>query len=393
MSVLNVEFLRVFGESKAKTALVQSVTTGTLNIAGFICGLCVDKYGVRKMGMCGGLLAFLSASFFATSIPYLIVTIGVVTGFGFSLAFVSGMKSVGEYFSGKAKLIAIAFTGTGSTCGAITLPFLLDFLINAYGWRGCLLIMTGLVGNIICFFSVCESLSNHRQINAKTIRIYMTGNSGSRNKQTTYQTKLKSLVRNCVFIMFTFGISLTLSAFGSALVYLVEFLQTKGYERHEALLLYTYMSVSNTFGRLLPGMCTLIPQMKVLAISVIFTSMSTFSTACLPSATMYYQHVFLVCVFGMTIGCNDTCMSMTTMELVGLENYAVGLGILMTVAGLSCICAGTVFGWLVDVTGSYGASYYSVAAAHATALCLFILAAVLQKSQRRRVSSIDKLPA
>ncbi|XP_033758475.1 monocarboxylate transporter 4-like [Pecten maximus] len=96
MSVLNVELLRVFAESKAQTALVQSVTTGTLNIAGFISGQCVNKYGVRKIGMCGGLLAFLglTSSYFATGIPYLIVSMGVVTGFGLSLSFVSSVTAV-----------------------------------------------------------------------------------------------------------------------------------------------------------------------------------------------------------------------------------------------------------------------------------------------------------
>ncbi|OWF39573.1 monocarboxylate transporter 9-like [Mizuhopecten yessoensis] len=193
MSVLNVEFLRAFGKGKAQTALVQSVTTGMMDIAGFICGQCVNRYGVRRMGMCGGLLAFLglASSFFATSIPYLIVSVGVVSGFGFSLAFVSSLTSVGEYFNGKAKLAAIAFIGTGSGCGAMLIPFMLNSLIDRFGWQGCLLIMGGLMGNMTCYFAICkpkivgvkqpkveickfESSPIHKQVNKKDNRDTIT---------------------------------------------------------------------------------------------------------------------------------------------------------------------------------------------------------------------------
>ncbi|XP_069122407.1 uncharacterized protein [Argopecten irradians] len=202
--------------------------------------------------------------------------------------------------------------------------------------------------------------------------------------QPSYHATLKSLTRKRVFILFTVGVSLTLSTFGSALVYLVEYLESK-YGEQDALLLYLYMNISNTFGRLLPGLCALIPRMNVLMISAICTGLSSFTVACIPVASSYYQHVGLVCIFGMTIGCNDTCMSMTTRKLLGSGMYAIGLGILMTVAGLSCI------GWIADETGSYDASCYAVAVLHGVALCLFSLATVLQKCKKKESYNIQQV--
>ncbi|OWF39574.1 hypothetical protein KP79_PYT03960 [Mizuhopecten yessoensis] len=84
--------------------------------------------------------------------------------------------------------------------------------------------------------------------------------------------------------------------------------------------------------------------MDVLVISAIFTSLSCLASIGLLEATTHYQHVFLMCSFGMAIGSNETCLSLTTMELVGLENYPVAIGILMTLVGVSSIGAGAFSG-------------------------------------------------
>ncbi|XP_069106431.1 monocarboxylate transporter 9-like [Argopecten irradians] len=417
MSVLNLEFLRVFGDSKAQTALVQAVTTGILDLAGIICGQVINRYGVRIAGMCGGLLIFLglSLSFFATSIPYLIVSIGVIAGFGFSLTFGSCFTSVGEYFNGRAKLIAISVIGIGAGCGSMVFPYLMAYLIEVYGWRGCVLLVGGLMGNIVCFFAVCKPKSvgvatrnyddpenlrqplhegdvtydvqlphqpqDHR--NQTDQSLHEINIKSTTNKHYTGIKKLKLLCKNIIFIIFIFGISLKISSFISSLIYMLEFLQTKGFDEKEALLLYFYMNVSTTIGRLLPGLCILIPGIDGLIVSAIFTSISCVSGVGLVLASEYYQHVILMCTFGMVMGCGNTVLSMTTMEIVGLNNYAVGLGVLMTVIGVSSIIAGVVSGWLVDVTGSYHASYYSLAAAHGLAVVLFTFGAVLRKCHRK----------
>ncbi|XP_021358435.1 monocarboxylate transporter 6-like isoform X2 [Mizuhopecten yessoensis] len=121
MSVLNPALLRTFEKSKAETALVQSITIGVLYIAGALCGRIVSKYGARVTGITGSIVTTLGLvfSFFAESIPHLIVTLGLVSGFGFSATFISAFTTVGEYFEGKSKLMALSFLSFGSGCGSI----------------------------------------------------------------------------------------------------------------------------------------------------------------------------------------------------------------------------------------------------------------------------------
>ncbi|XP_069120933.1 monocarboxylate transporter 12-like [Argopecten irradians] len=361
------------------------------------------------MGICAGVLASagLILSFFATSIAYLIATIGVVTGFGLSLAYVSITTSVGEYFTGKARFVALSFVASGSGCGAMVFPFLLDTLIQTYGWRGCLLIVGGLMGNMVVFFAVCrprllqksellvtEEIYQQTQHNQQTIYKFENRNSETSGSESfipkcqhSFIEKLKLLTSNHPYIVFILAMCLTLPAYDSTLIYLLEYLKTKSFSVHEALLLYFFMNVGNTSGRLLPGMCKHIPHMSVLVIPALFTSLSCLSIFCLLEATTYYQHVFLMCSFGISMGGNVTTMSMTTMKLVGLENYSVGVGILMTLVGLCCTCSGAISGCLVDISGSYVVSFYGVIVCHGLGVCLFIIAVILRKYRKDNVKA------
>ncbi|XP_021366823.1 monocarboxylate transporter 12-like isoform X2 [Mizuhopecten yessoensis] len=364
--------------------------------------------------MFGGLLAFLglASSFFATGIRYLIVSIGVVAGFGFSLTFLSCLTSVGEYFDGKVKLVAISIIGTGAGCGGMLFPFLMDYLIDMYGWRGCVLIVGGLMGNMICFFAVCKpnsvgvsrpkpetccsqdpdktQLSSVHQHLHQDTDISNSSDIDLPKEQYTCTEKLNTLKKNVIFIIFVLGIALTLSSFGAALIYMLEFLQTKGFEEQEALLFYFYMNTSAMLCRVLPGLCILVPFIDGLVVSAFFTSLSCLTGVGLLIATTYCHHVILMCVFGIALGCCNTVLSMTTMELVGLDNYAIGIGIVMPVIGVSSIVAGAVSGWLVDVTGSYHTSYYSLSATHGVAVFLFILAIAVRKCCRSQTPYLDE---
>ncbi|XP_021344859.1 monocarboxylate transporter 12-like [Mizuhopecten yessoensis] len=359
------------------------------------------------MGVCAGLLAStgLILSFLATSIPYLIATVGVVTGCGLSLAFVSITTSVGEYFDGKARFVALSFVASGSGCGAMVFPFMLDSLIQMYGWRGCLLIVGGLMGNMICFFAVCkpqvvnithqhpgllvpeeitagEQTPHHQQIKYRFEEIKSTiHNTGILlpERQTSSIAKLRILSRNYCYILFIVAVCCTLPAYDATLIYLIEFLKTKSFNDKEALVLYLFMNVGNTVGRMIPGLFKHIPHMSVLIIPALVTGLSCVSVVGLLKATTYYQHVFLMFGFGISMGGNVTLLSMTTMKLLGLEYYAIGVGILMTLVGLCAMCSGAISGWLLDITDSYTASFYGVAASHGIAICLYILSASLRK--------------
>ncbi|XP_069119148.1 monocarboxylate transporter 6-like [Argopecten irradians] len=224
LAVLIPELFSSYGKSKAETALVQSITAGMLNIGGTPCGKSVSKYGARVTGIAGSLLVTIGlvCSFFSTRIPHLVVTLGIISGFGFSAVFVSSLTSVGEYFEDKSKLMALAFITFGSGCGGILVPFILDMLINEYGWKGSLLLMGGLMTHMICFFAVC-----------KPIMIGISTTQDSENETSSHRpfvNSLKSLVTNAVYIIHVIRVCFTIPAINSSKIFIIDYLNTNGFK-------------------------------------------------------------------------------------------------------------------------------------------------------------------
>ncbi|XP_033758097.1 monocarboxylate transporter 12-like [Pecten maximus] len=378
LSVLFPELLRTFGRSKAETALVQSITAGLLFVAGTPWGKSVSRYGARITGITGSLLVTLGLvfSFFAKGIPDLIVTLGVVSGIGFSATFISASTSIGEYFEGKSKLTALAFLTFGSGCGGVIIPFMMKTLIDEYGWRGCLLITGGLMANMVCFFAVCKPVSvgiSHIKAN----------DFDENSKQNNFTASLKSLVANKVYIVHVIAMCCTIPVINSSLTFMIDFLMTKGFDSETQVILYICLNVGVAFGGVLPGLLKkYIPHTSVLFIPAFFTLVGTTVYSFLPSAETYTHHVVLLVTLGVALGVSVTTVTMTTMKLVGLHDYTVGLGILMTLLGISNSIAGPIAGLFADLTESYTQPFHGFSIGLGVASCLFVFAGILKRRTR-----------
>ncbi|XP_033726450.1 monocarboxylate transporter 14-like [Pecten maximus] len=424
MSVLNVAFLEEFGKSKAETSLVQSVATGMFFIAGFPMGTAVSRYGARKVGVCGGFVAFLGLllAFFVTNLLFLIMTLGFITGLGLSACYISASTSVGEYFDGKSKLLALSLISFGSGFGSTIFPYILNFLTRRYGWRGCLLIVSGLMANMVPCFAVCKprnvGVSSPQATEAESsnnkrpsfIRKYFPcfqykcNNNSRLSVVTTISTasslhstsddgllfKLKALANNKVYILFTTAMLIAIPSVNSILIFLITVLQSKGFDLPTSVFLYFFMSLVSTVFRLVPGFCEKIPHMSVLTIPIFFMSIGAIASALLPRATTYEQHLLLLGMLGTMLGGTVTTLSVTTMKLVGTKNYSTGLGVSVTTVGISNTCAGPIAGYIRDITGSYNISYYVVSVALVVAMGFYLAAAVTRKCGRDSSENLQK---
>jgi MFS family permease len=111
-----------------------------------------NKLGCRLTTIIGSLIASLGfiLSYFATSIWYLYITIGLIVGFGFGLIYVPAIVSVGYYFE-KRRSFAIGIAVCGTGVGTFILSPTNRTLSEHFGWNGALLIKGAFVLNgIVC---------------------------------------------------------------------------------------------------------------------------------------------------------------------------------------------------------------------------------------------------
>lgn len=113
------------------------------------------KYGCRRIMMVGGVVASTGAfvSSFTEDIAVLCFTFGVVTGLAMSMGYVSSLVMVAFYFEDR-RALATGLAVCGSGIGTFLFAPLTEYLISMYGWRGTLIIWSGIILNL----AVCGAL-------------------------------------------------------------------------------------------------------------------------------------------------------------------------------------------------------------------------------------------
>ncbi|KAK2583113.1 hypothetical protein KPH14_009139 [Odynerus spinipes] len=148
--VFYLELLYYFEEGKGATAWIASILVGVTLCSGPISGLFVNKYGCRAVTIAGSILASacMLASAWAGSIIMLYFTVGLGTGLGFGLIYLPAIVSVTCYFE-KYRSLATGIAVCGSGLGTLIFAPVLESLITNYGWRGTMMICSGIVLNCI----------------------------------------------------------------------------------------------------------------------------------------------------------------------------------------------------------------------------------------------------
>ncbi|KAH9504478.1 hypothetical protein Btru_062880 [Bulinus truncatus] len=140
------EFVEAFKEPKSKVSLVGSLLCGTYLFAGPIVSAMTNKFGCRAVVIAGSLVAtvgFILATF-STGVIMLIITYGIIGGFGLGMIYLPAIVSVGYYFE-KKRAFATGLAVAGSGLGTFIFPPLSEILINSLTWRGGILIIAGII--------------------------------------------------------------------------------------------------------------------------------------------------------------------------------------------------------------------------------------------------------
>ncbi|KZC05305.1 Monocarboxylate transporter 5 [Dufourea novaeangliae] len=176
--VFYLELLHYFQEGKGATAWIASILVGVTLCSGPISGSFVNKFGCRAVSIAGAILASacLLASMWARSIVMLYFTIGIGTGLGFGLIYLPAIVSVSCYFE-KYRSLATGIAVCGSGLGTLVFAPCLEYLIAFYGWRGTIMICSGIVLNCIVLGALFRPLETKKLQNGDSPEVTSRKNS------------------------------------------------------------------------------------------------------------------------------------------------------------------------------------------------------------------------
>ncbi|KAM7355290.1 monocarboxylate transporter 14 [Cochliomyia hominivorax] len=164
------EFVVYFGEGKGKVAWVGSLLSGVYLAAGPIVSALANKYGCRMVCIAGSVVACVAfaLSTLSTSVDILMLTYGVIGGFGFGMIYLPAVVAVGYYFETKRSL-ATGIAVCGSGFGTFAFAPLASYLLQQYGWKNSLLIFAGMILNCAIFGAMMRPLKYPKKKKVKPL--------------------------------------------------------------------------------------------------------------------------------------------------------------------------------------------------------------------------------
>ncbi|XP_072142321.1 monocarboxylate transporter 13-like [Dermacentor andersoni] len=139
------EFLTYFGEGHAATSWISSITFGCYLISSPVASGLTIRYGCRRIAILGSVMSSfgLFISVYATGIKFLYFSLGFITGTGFGFTLLPAIVCVTSYFD-RRRSLATGITVCGSGVGTFVMAPLVQALVRVYGWKGTLIICSGL---------------------------------------------------------------------------------------------------------------------------------------------------------------------------------------------------------------------------------------------------------
>lgn len=141
----------------------------------------VNKYGCRPVTIGGAILGStcLIISCFARNVNFLIITIGIGAGIGFGLIYLPAIVSVTTYFE-KKRSLATGIAVCGSGFGTFIFAPIITYLLREFGWRGSILIISGIVLECIIFGSLFRPLEyeEEKSVDSENNRLQLKATEG-----------------------------------------------------------------------------------------------------------------------------------------------------------------------------------------------------------------------
>ncbi|XP_041373323.1 monocarboxylate transporter 4-like [Gigantopelta aegis] len=162
-SLSKAHFVKHFGASEVQGGFVSSLLAGCYLTVGPLVSALASRYGCRRVTICGAILssvAFL-VSTQSSSIEMLILTYSIMGGIGFGMIYLPAIVTVGYWFD-KKRGFATGIAVCGSGIGTFIFAPLGEYLLEEYGWKGCNVLMAGIILNCVVCGAVFRPLDKKK---------------------------------------------------------------------------------------------------------------------------------------------------------------------------------------------------------------------------------------
>ncbi|XP_061194186.1 monocarboxylate transporter 13-like [Saccostrea echinata] len=355
IGILQMSLLDHYKESVFKTSLALSIFLGLLSSSGPLASLIANRWSCRVSLVTGGFIVSLSllATAFMPNIIFVFFSLGIFGGVGIGIAFTSSVVVVGYNFEKKRNFASgVAVSGIG--IGAFTLAPLMQSASNYFGYRGLMLMCSGLTLQY-CVFGALLYPSKLEVSRKKEIKLSnynsSQGSKLQRLREVYFFLSKRALL--CVYI------SMFLCNLGIYLVFLhfASYVTSVGFSKLEAAFLISVCGICNCMSRILVGSATNSNNIDEFVLYAGSFSLIGLTTVLFPLyGQTYGGQVFYMVTLGMYSGICYALLNSISVILAGINNLATVYGLILFFTGLGCFIGPLLGGFIVNSGGTYGQS-------------------------------------
>lgn len=336
-----------YGWSRGEISAGLSILTLTGAVLSPFVGMAIDRFGPRRIGLPGALLMF--SSFGIITLTTADVRVWWALWFVLTLAalWVKPMvwtTAVASTFT-RSRGLALAVTVCGSGVGSAIVPLLSTWLIDHYGWRAAVPMMSGIIGVVvlpILYFGLHSGADERARGPVDAAQAAPMAPGMSAREVFTSVRFLKIGLA---------GFAFTLGGMGLGTNFIPIF-TSFGIGRGEAAAIAGISGISAIAGRLITGamldrwnanliggVCMLLPIISCL---LLLWSPGNVAVA-----------AFAILIFGLTNGAEVDIIAFLTAQQFGTARYGTIFGVIAALWAFATSAGPLIVNHIYDVTGGY----------------------------------------
>ncbi|XP_055337737.1 arylsulfatase B-like isoform X2 [Paramacrobiotus metropolitanus] len=319
--LLNV-LLDQFNAGRATIGWIPSLLGGLLLAVGPFSSYLIDKSSCRTVTIVGAVVASFGCilSSFATGINFLIISYGIITGFGFGLMYLPQTIVLAEWFK-ESRSTATGIGLSGAGFGAFIIPPLAQHILKLYGWKS-YFTFSGILISLCCVVGILLRPNPEHQAQ-----------------------------KRCSTALFSASYRIPFSFLPD---YAVRQLNTT---KSDAAYLLSYLGIASFLGRVLGGFIGDHQRHRRFLVYMFLNVMAGFSVEAMGLAGSYFQLALCSLGYGAASGGRVALNSIILADIFGLSVLSQTFGLVCLVQGVSIFFGTPIAGWLADIFGNYRTSF------------------------------------
>ncbi|TGZ64043.1 hypothetical protein CRM22_006580 [Opisthorchis felineus] len=354
-AILYVEIINKYNTSAAMAAGIGGLSAAIRLLFAPISVALSNRFNEQIVVICGAILCFGGLLLSAITEEFIGVAIGygIIFGFGLTLVYTPSLTICTTYFS-RRRATAISLSLSGCGFAALSIPYLIVFLIDRYAYDGAMLILAA----ISLHYSVSGALYRDVPDDTKVIKAKICRSecaSDTVRLKTGLLKRMRKLILRCMpvdactnigrdpwILLFLFSFCFNMMGSGPVTTLLIHHAENLGYRRISTVQLLAIEGVAQIFVRVLTGLvfdhARIKPHRGIIWACTI--SFSSFIIFLLAFAQSLWVLSVLMCLRGVSLAiyisqqaviASDMCEHApeTLKQTIGLTQIGKGVGVFL----------------------------------------------------------------